>query len=115
MNVPVLARTVEASGIPTVVISMMPGISARRGAPRVVGVPFPFGQGFGPTGDDTTHRRVVEAALDLAERAAGAGARVDLDDLVWPVDRRTAYRAWQPSEPSPIVAAMIAARRQDRR
>ena len=29
--------------------------------------------------------------------------RVDVD-IEWPVDTRTAYRAWQPSEPSPIVA-----------
>jgi len=113
VNVPVLARSVEASGVPTVVISMMPGVSQRRGAPRVVGVPFPFGQAVGPVGDTTTHRRVVEAALDLVEEAAEPGARVDLDDLVWPVDRKTAYRAWQPPEPSPIVAAMIAARRSE--
>ena len=107
---PVLARIVEASGIPTVTVSMMPGISLRRGAPRVVGVPFPFGQAFGPVGDAAVHRRVVEAALDLADSATEPGARVDLDDLVWPVDRKTAYRAWQPPEPSPIVAAMLAAR-----
>ncbi len=111
MNVPVLARSVEAAGIPTVTVSMMPGVSQRRGAPRVVGVPFPFGQAFGPVGDAATHRRVVEAALDLVETANEPGARVDLDELVWPVDRKTAYRAWQPPEPSPIVAAMIAARR----
>jgi len=111
VNVPVLARVVEASGIPTVTVSMMPGISRRRGAPRVVGVPFPFGQAFGPVGDAATHRRVVDAALDLLETADEPGASRDLDDLVWPVDRKTAYRAWQPPEPSPIVAAMIAARR----
>jgi len=111
VNVPVLARIVEAAGIPTVTVSMMPGISQRRGSPRVVGVPFPFGQAFGPVGDDATHRRVVAAALDLVAAAAEPGARVDLDDLVWPVDRKTAYRGWQPPEPSPIVAAMIAARR----
>jgi hypothetical protein len=38
--------------------------------------------------------------------AAHAGARVDID-LEWPQPRGEAYKAWQPAEPSPIVAMML--------
>jgi hypothetical protein len=36
---------------------------------------------------------------------------VDLD-VEWPVPLREAYRAWQPTEPSPIVKKMLETRRQ---
>jgi hypothetical protein len=32
--------------------------------------------------------------------------RVDLD-VEWPQPRKEAYRAWQPKEPSPIVAKLL--------
>ena len=114
MNVPVLARVIEASGIPTVTVTMMPVFAERALVSRTVGVPFPFGQAFGPVGDDDTHRIVAEAAVRLADSATEPGARVDLD-LEWPVDLKTAYRAWQPPEPSPIVKTMLEALRQSRR
>src|SRR5258708_17648383 len=46
-NVPVLARWIEAAGIPTVVVTMMPATAEERRAPRIVGVEFPFGHPFG--------------------------------------------------------------------
>ena len=114
MNVPVLARVIENAGIPTVTVTMMPIFAERARLSRTVGVPFPFGQAFGPAGDDETHRTVARAAVDLVANAAAPGARVDLD-LEWPVDLKTAYRAWQPPEPSPIVKTMLDALRQARR
>jgi len=114
VNVPVLARVIEAAGIPTVTVTMMPVFADRALLSRTVGVPFPFGQAFGPVGDDDTHRIVAEAAVRLAASATEPGARVDLD-LEWPVDPKTAYRAWQPPEPSPIVEAMLDTLRKARR
>jgi hypothetical protein len=104
--VPVLARRIEAAGIPTVVVTMMPDIADALGAPRVVGVEFPFGHSFGMPHDDSTHRRVLESALTVLAGAGQPGTRVDLD-IEWPQPRGEAYKSWQPAEPSPIVKHLL--------
>jgi hypothetical protein len=110
LNVPVLARWIEAAGIPTVVVTMMPALAEERRAPRIVGVEFPYGHAFGMAGDRVMQRRVLELALSVLAGAAAFGTRVDLD-VLWPVPLREAYRAWQPKAPSPIVRRMLEARR----
>ena len=107
---PVLARWIEAAGIPTVVVTMMPAVAEERRAPRIVGVEFPFGHAFGMPHDRVMQRRVLTLALEVLAGASMAGTRVDLD-VEWPVPLREAYRAWQPKEPSPIVRKMLEARR----
>jgi hypothetical protein len=104
--VPVLARLIEAAGIATVVVTMMPDIADALVTPRVVGVEFPFGHPFGRPGDVGTQRRVLLTALTVLAGAARPGTRVDVD-IEWPEPRKEAYRAWQPREPSPIVALML--------
>jgi hypothetical protein len=111
--VPVLARWIEAAGMPTVVVTMMPSVAEERRAPRIVGVEFPFGHAFGMPHDRTMQRGVLELALRLLAGASAFGTRVDFD-LEWPVPLREAYRAWQPKEPSPIVKKFIEARRAER-
>lgn len=108
---PVLARTIEEAGIPTVTVTMMPFLAERFRLSRVVGVPFPFGHAFGMPNDRPMQRRVAEAALNLLRDATEPETRVDLD-IEWPIDDRTAYRDWQPTEPSPIVKHNIERRRQ---
>lgn len=103
---PVLARHIEAAGIPTVVVTMMPDIAEWLLAPRVVGTEFPFGHSFGMAHDEAMQRRVLETAVTLLAGATSAGARVDLD-IAWPVSRGEAYKSWQPAEPSPIVKMML--------
>jgi hypothetical protein len=49
--VPVLARIFEVAGLSTVVVTNMPFWSDRVGAPRSLGVDFPFGHIIGPAGD----------------------------------------------------------------
>jgi len=56
-------------------------------------------------------RRVLEAALTVLSGAARPGTRVDVD-VEWPVPLRDAYRAWQPPEPSPIVAMLLQGRQR---
>ncbi len=109
MNVPVLARWIEAAGIPTVVVTMMPALAEERRAPRVVGVEFPFGHPFGGPGDKVMQRRTLELAVHVLAGATSPGTQVDLD-IEWPVPVRDAYRAWQPKEPSPIVKKMLESR-----
>jgi D-proline reductase (dithiol) PrdB len=108
--VPVLARWIEAAGIPTVVVTMMPAVADERRAPRIVGVEFPFGHAFGMPHDRATQRAVLELALRVLSGASAFGTRVDFD-REWPVPLRDAYKAWQPKEPSPIVKKMLEARR----
>ena len=101
-----LARRLEREGVPTVVVTMMPDVATALGAPRVVGVEFPFGHAFGVAGDAAMQSRVLGTALTVLAGAASFGTRVDVD-LEWPVPVREAYRAWQPAEPSPIVKLML--------
>ena len=103
---PVLARWIEAAGIPTVVVTMMPSVAEERRAPRIVGVEFPFGHAFGMPHDRAMQRQVLELALRVLAGASAFGTRVDLD-AEWPVPLREAYRAWQPKEPSPIVKKLL--------
>jgi D-proline reductase (dithiol) PrdB len=108
--VPVLARWIEAAGIPTVVVTMMPDVADALLTPRVVGVEFPFGHPFGMPHDRGMQRLVLETALTVLSGAARPGTRVDVD-VAWPVPLREAYRAWQPAEPSPIVSLLLQSRR----
>lgn len=105
-----LARWIEEAGVPTVVVTMMPDVATGLGAPRTVGVEFPFGHPFGLPGEPGMQRRVLETALTVLAGATAPGTRVDID-IEWPQPLREAYRAWQPVEPSPIVAAMLRAQR----
>lgn len=84
---------------------MMPATAERLLTPRTVGVEFPFGHPFGMPGDRRVQRRVLETALHVLAGASGP-TRVDVD-IEWPQPRGEAYKAWQPPEPSPIVAAML--------
>jgi D-proline reductase (dithiol) PrdB len=108
--VPVLARWIEAAGIPTVTVTMMPAVAEERRAPRIVGVEFPFGHAFGVAHDSAMQRRTLELALRVLAGASTFGTRVDLD-LEWPIPVREAYRAWQPKEPSPIVRKLLESRK----
>ncbi len=103
---PVLARLIEGAGIPTVTVTMMPDVADRVLLSRIVGVQFPSGHPFGVPGDRAMQRQVAEAAVDLLAGATEPGTRRDLD-IEWPVDRKTAYRDWQPAEPSPIVQVFL--------
>jgi hypothetical protein len=49
--VPVLARVIEAAGISTVVVTMVPYLAEASGAPRIVAVEFPFGHPLGHAHD----------------------------------------------------------------
>jgi len=104
--VPVLARHIEAAGIPTVVVTMMPETAQQLVAPRIVGVEFPFGHPFGMPHNRDLQRLVLGTALRLLAGATAPGTRVDID-VEWPQPRGEAYKAWQPSEPRPIVAMML--------
>jgi hypothetical protein len=100
--VPVLARAVEAAGIPTVTVTMMPDLAEKYGLARIVGVEFPFGHPFGLPKDRGMPIAVARTAIGLYDRTV-LPARADVP-ITWPVDFKLAYRSWQPKEIAPIVA-----------
>jgi len=90
---------------------MIPDLAAKFRLARIVGVEFPFGHAFGMPNDRTMQRRVASAALRLLAEATAPESRLDVD-IQWPVDQATAYRDWQPDEPSPIVAFNLRRRQE---
>ena len=111
---PVLARVIEAAGIPCVTVTMMPVLAEKYRTSRVLGVEFPFGHSFGVVDDSPMQTRTLQAALGLLVTATAPETRVDVDER-WPGDPKQAYKDWQPSEPSPIVKHNIELIRQARR
>jgi hypothetical protein len=108
--VPVLARTFEAAGISTVLVTPMPYWSEKIGLPRTLAVEFPFGHALGQPGDGETQMTVIRSALAMLTEATAPGEVRELD-LEWPQPFDEAKKDWQPSEPSPVVKMMLEQRR----
>lgn len=102
---PVLARTLEAAGLATVFITMMPYWAERVGVPRAIGVEFPFGHPLGLPGEVDMQMRVLRQALQLLEVAEAPGTIAHSTEI-WPQPTDQAMRDWQPREPSPIIDAL---------
>jgi hypothetical protein len=67
----VLARSLEALGIATTLISLVREHTEKVKPPRALFVPFPFGHALGRPGDVQLQHRVLKAALELLEAPAG--------------------------------------------
>lgn len=100
-----LARTLEAHGLATILVTNMPFWAEKIGVPRTLAVEFPFGHMLGQPGDVAMQRRVVLQALDVLRTAEAPGTIVHSDE-VWPVPAVEAMKAWQPVEPSPVIAVL---------
>ena len=99
-----LARVIEAAGISTVIVTLMPYFAEALGVPRAVGVEFPFGHPLGHAGDRNEQMKVIGDALRVLRDAPGPGT-VEHLPYEWP-DFERWKREWQPAEPSPIVALL---------
>ena len=80
-----VARVVEAAGIPTALVSTGRDLTAQVRPPRSLFVNFPMGNHFGAPGDAEQQRRILRAALSLPWTTDQAGVMVDHDE-VWPDD-----------------------------
>ncbi|MCB1054208.1 MAG: hypothetical protein KDD11_01690 [Acidobacteria bacterium] len=58
----------EAAGIATTAISLLPWITRRVGPPRALVVPYPLGYPLGAPGDPPLQRSILRAALALLPR-----------------------------------------------
>ena len=105
-----LARTLEAAGFSTILVTMMPYWAEKIGVPRTLAVEFPFGQTLGQPGNSDQQMRVIRQALGMLDPSTSSGAvspgTIIHSDEVWPIDQKEAYKAWQPPEPSPIIAEL---------
>lgn len=73
-----IARAVEAAGIPTVSVSIARDLTVAAGTPRAVFVKWPLGHPLGEAGAVLQQRRVIFDALDLLLHAQEPGAIHDL-------------------------------------
>ncbi len=90
----------EAAGITTIALSMIPDLTVAAGAPRVAAIEFPFGRPFGQPNDPVTQRAVLLATLDALRDASAPGTVVHLP-FEWPEAAEQAH--WHPKEASPII------------
>ena len=103
-----VARVIEAAGIPTVTLNLIWVLQNAIGMPRVAAIEHPFGRPFGDVDDVDTQSAVLRATLDLAVSAQTPG-HVEHLPFVWHEDPKETK--WHPAEPSPIIAAMKKSRK----
>ncbi len=99
---PVLARAIEAAGISTILVTMMPYWAEKLGTPRTLGVEFPYGHPLGRAAERDEQLAVIRSALRVLREAAAAGT-IDHFERPWPEDEEEWRRRWQPQEPSPVI------------
>ena len=95
-------RVIEASGLPTVAISLIPDLTRAVGVPRLAGLGYPFGRPLGRPHDADGQRAVLRSVLTLLSTADGPGAYVELP-YVWPESPAQARNASRDLAPPPIV------------
>jgi D-proline reductase (dithiol) PrdB len=78
-----IARAIEAEGIPTVCVVMNRDIAENVGIPRALHVRFPYGAPLGPAGHPETQMDVIREALQLFASADSPG-RVVESGVEWP-------------------------------
>jgi hypothetical protein len=93
-------REIEAAGIPTVSLSMIPDFTCASGAPRVAAIAYPLSRPLGNPGDEEGQRNVLRAALAVLEEADKPGT-VKVLPFTWPEPAKLVRRE-KLDEPPPI-------------
>ncbi len=97
-----MARTLEEAGFATILVTMMPYWAEKIGTPRTLAVEHPFGHTLGRPGDRDGQMNILREALQALETIRQPGEIVH-STARWDQPTDEAVRAWQPSEPSPII------------
>jgi hypothetical protein len=95
-------RVLEASGIPTVALSMIPELTRAVGVPRLAGLSYPMGRPLGRPHDADGQRAVLRATLELLASASEPDSYVELP-FEWPESPVQARNASKGLAPPPIV------------
>lgn len=102
---PVLARTFEAAGLSTIMVTNMPFWAEKIGVPRTLAVEFPFGHILGQPHNKEQQMRVIRQALEVLEQAEAPGTIIHSHEK-WPAPLEEACRDSHPETPPPIAADM---------
>jgi D-proline reductase (dithiol) PrdB len=78
-----IARAIEAEGVPTVCVVMNRDIAENVRIPRALHVRFPYGAPLGPANHPDTQLEVIREALQLLSTATSAGSIVE-SAVEWP-------------------------------
>lgn len=99
-----VARSLENTGISTIVLTPTPEFQREVGMPRVAAIAYPFGRVVGQVGDIHGQRQVLLAALACLEKADHPGQVFHLP-FEWPEAPKEVK--WHPPEISPIVKLQL--------
>ena len=80
-----IARHLEANGLPTVIMGCAKDIVEHCGVPRFLFSDFPLGNAAGRPHDPDSQRQTLDLALRLLETAAGPRTTMQ-SPLRWPTD-----------------------------
>lgn len=97
-----VARVLEAQGIPTVALSMIPDLTRAVGVPRLAGLSYPMGQPLGRPHDADGQRAVLRTTLAVLTSASGPDTYVELP-FTWPQSPAQTRNASRDLKPAPIV------------
>ena len=100
-------REIEAAGIATVSLSMIPDFTAAPGVPRVAAIAYPFSRPLGDPGDADAQRAVLRSALAVLEEAETPGTLTTLP-FVWPEPAKLVRR--RPLADPPPIAKLLHAK-----
>lgn len=98
-------RVIEARGIPTVSLSMIPDLTRAVGVPRLAGISYPMGRPLGRPHDADGQRAVLRSTLELLAAAPGPDTYIELP-YIWPESPARARNASKDLPPPPIVALL---------
>jgi hypothetical protein len=99
-------RVIEASGIPTVALSMIPDLTRAVGVPRLAGIGYPLGRPLGNPHDAEGQRAVLRAMLEILPRATEADTYVELP-FAWPDSPAKTRNESKEVPPPPIVELVM--------
>lgn len=98
-----VARKIEAAGIPTVTLNMLWVFQQVIRMPRVAAIEHPFGRPFGDVDDVVTQSAVLQAALGVFERATVPG---HVEHLPFGWHEEPKATKWHPPVAAPIIGYM---------
>jgi hypothetical protein len=92
-SVGLIARAIEAAGIPTTSLTSAWSITRSANPPRALFLDFPLGHTAGPPDDADAQLGIARAALEAAYTIDEPGTIVPLASYVWPEEWKTAARS----------------------
>jgi len=91
-------RVLEANGLATVALSMIPVFTKAVGVPRIAAIGYPMSRPMGKPHDADGQRAVLRCALNMLTTATEPGTIVELP-YVWPETRAQAAKGSHVSPP----------------